>query len=298
MLTRWEGIFCALWTPTDENGALLEKTLKTNLEFVVSNGVQGLLALGSTGEFPHLDVSARRKFLEKVLARCGGLPVIANISDIRPGVVAELGRFARAHGTAAVAVLPPYFFPLAQPDLAEFFIRAGEAAQLPLFLYNFPERVGNRISLETIGAVADRVQLAGVKQSGAEFDYHQPLVEMGRRKNFVVLTGSDTRLPEAMGLGVSGCVSGLANAVPDVMREVFLAAREGPSSTEGRAARRMRQLGELVDRLEFPLNVAAVMEARNLSPGPPKSVLSEATKERYRLLLGEVRRLFQDWKLV
>lgn len=298
MATRWEGIFCALWTPTGENGALLEKTLQTNLEFLSSKGVHGLLALGSTGEFLHLDISARKQFLEKVLAGCGGLPVIANISDIRPGAVAELGSFARARGAAAVTVLPPYFFPLAQSDLVEFFVRAGEAAQLPLFLYNFPERVGNRISLETVAAVADRIQLAGVKQSGAEFNYHAPLVELGRRKNFVVFTGSDTRLPDAMAMGVSGCASGLANAVPDLMVEVFAAARRGGPSKAGLATERMRQIGELVDRLEFPLNVAAVIEARNLSPGNPKSIVSLETRARYDKLLHDVRRLFQEWKLI
>jgi 4-hydroxy-tetrahydrodipicolinate synthase len=298
MATRWEGIFCALWTPTDENGALVERALRTNLELVMSNGVHGLLALGSTGEFLQLDVSARKDFLKKVLAWSGGLPVIANISDIRPGVVAELGRFAREHGAAAVAVLPPYFFPLAQPDLTEFFVRAGEAAKLPLFLYNFPERTGNRIALETIAAVADRIQLAGVKQSGAEFAYHQPLVELGRQRNFVVFTGSDTRLPEAMAMGVSGCVSGLANAVPEVMLEVFASARQGSGPESNPAAERMRQLGELVDRLEFPLNVAAVMEARNLSPGHPKAVVSKETERRYRKLVGDVRGLFQDWKMI
>jgi len=298
MPTHWEGIFCALWTPTDENGAILEKTLKTNLEFVTSKAVQGLLALGSTGEFLQLEVSARKDFLKKVLAWSGGLPVIANISDIRPSVVAELGRVAREHGAAAVAVLPPYFFPLAQADLAEFFVRAGEAAKLPLFLYNFPERTGNRIALETVAAVADRIQLAGVKQSGAEFAYHQPLVELGRRRSFVVFTGSDTRLPEAMAMGVNGCVSGLANAVPEVMLEVFAGARRGPGSTQSRAAERMRQLGELVDRLEFPLNVAAVIEARNLSPGHPKSVVSTETEQRYQKLKSEVRQLFQEWKLI
>ena len=298
MATSWEGIFCALWTPTDESGALLEKTLKTNLEFLLSKGVHGLLALGSTGEFLHLDVSERKEFLEEVLAGCSGLPVIANISDIRPAAVADLGRFARDHGAAAVAVLPPYFFPLAQSDLVEFFVRAGEAAKLPLFLYNFPERVGNRISLETVAAVADRIQLAGVKQSGGEFEYHRPLVELGRRRNFTVFTGSDTCLPEAMALGVNGCVSGLANAVPDVVSEVFACVKRGPADQHGQAAERMRQIGALVDQLEFPLNVASVMEARNLSPGHPKSVVSPRTQGRYKKLVGEFRRLFREWKLI
>src|SRR5947208_1685974 len=93
-------------------------------------------------------------------------------------VVTYFGQFARASSADAVALLPPHFYPLAQADLVEFFVRAGEAADLPVFLYNFPERTGNRISLETIGSVADRVRLAGVNQSGGEFEYHRALVEL------------------------------------------------------------------------------------------------------------------------
>ena len=297
MPTSWEGVFCALWTPTDEQGALLEGALQANLDFLKAKGVQGLLALGSTGEFLHLDIAARKAFLTKVLAECGSFPVMANVSDIRPGVVAELGRFAREHGAAAVTVLPPYFFPLAQADLVEFFVRAGEAARLPLFLYNFPERVGNRISLEAIAAVAARIPLAGVKQSGSEFDYHRALVELGRQKNFVVFTGSDTNLPEAMAMGACGCVSGLANAVPDLVGEVFASVKRGQFESRNQAAERMRQIGAWVDRLEFPLNVAAVMEARGLAPGLPKSIVSSETQERYRTLVRGVSQLFQEWKL-
>ncbi|MBI4657672.1 MAG: dihydrodipicolinate synthase family protein [Verrucomicrobia bacterium] len=298
MPTPWEGIFCALWTPTDPNGLLLENDLKRNLQFIRSKGVHGLLALGSTGEFLHLNLSARKGFLEKLLPQAIDLPVIVNISDIRPRAVKELGCFARERGAAAVAILPPYFYPVSQADLVEFFVSAGEAAQLPVFLYNFPERVGNHISLETISAVADRTRLAGVKQSGGEFDYHRSLVELGKNKHFVVFTGSDTRLPEAMALGVRGCASGLANAVAEVVGEVFAAVRTGASAAGDVAIDRMRQIGLLVDRLEFPLNVAAVMEARGLSPGWPKSAVSRETRERYQELLGGIRHLLREWKLI
>lgn len=298
MAKRWEGIYCALWTPTGPDGELLERELRANLEFLLSKGVHGLLALGSTGEFLHLEIAQRKKYVETVLAGCDGLPVIVNISDIRPAAVAELGRFSRERNAAAVAILPPYFFPLAQSDLVEFFVRGGEAAQLPVFLYNFPERVGNRISLETIEAVATRIPLAGVKQSGSEFGYHRSLVELGQKKNFVVFTGSDTALPEAMALGVTGCVSGLANALPDLMRAVYDGVKMKVPGSELAAAGRMRQIGVLVDKLEFPLNVAAAIEARGLAQGSPKSVVSPQTRDRYQKLLGDLRFLYREWKLI
>lgn len=296
MAINWEGVFCALWTPTDSEGALLKRELRENIQFLQDRGIRGLLALGSTGEFLHLDLPQRKAFLECVRAEAGDLPVIANISDVRAAAMAELAHFAKLTGCAAVALLPPYFYPVAQADLVEFFARAGEAAQLPLFLYNFPERTGNRIALETVAAVAERAHLAGVKQSGAEFEYHARLVELGRAKNFVVLTGSDTRLPEAMAMGVAGCVSGLSNAVPEPIVEIFEACRAGEPQRAALAIERMRRIGEHVERLEFPLNVAAIMEARGRPVGHPKSCVSPATRARYQQLVAALRGLLADWE--
>ncbi|MEO8429246.1 MAG: dihydrodipicolinate synthase family protein [Verrucomicrobiota bacterium] len=291
-----EGIIAALWTPTDEKGRLRVRDMENNLRFICGKNVDGIMALGSTGEFLHLDVTQRKQLLELAVANAGTVPVIANISDIRPAIVADLGRFAGGIGVTAVALLTPYFYPVAQADLVEFFVRAGEAVNLPLFLYNFPERTGNRIELETVAAVADRLPLVGIKQSGAGFEYHRELVALGREKNFVVLTGADTRIPEAMAMGVTGCVSGLANAVPDLVVEIFNATKAGKKSDV--AAERMRTVGTLVERLEFPLNVAAAMEARGLPVGYPKSMVSPSTKTRHHQLVLDLRQLFEEWKLI
>lgn len=297
MNIKWEGIFTAIWTPTDREGRILERELEGNVALLRKSGVHGVMALGSTGEFLYLDVETRKKFLERVINLVAPLPVIANISDLRPRVVAELAETARQRGAAGVAVLPPYFFPVAQDDLVEFFVRAGETAQLPLFLYNFPERTGNRISLETVAAVAQRIKLAGIKQSGGEFEYHRSLVQLGREKNFVVFTGSDTRLPDAMSLGVCGCVSGLSNAVPDLMVQIFDGVKTGAPPGAVPAIGRMEKIGSIVDQIAFPLNVAAAMEARGLSVGQPKSLVSPGTQARYQKLVREFQGLFREWKL-
>jgi dihydrodipicolinate synthase/N-acetylneuraminate lyase len=295
MASSWTGLYCALWTPTDEQGQLMEGALAANIEFIKDRGLQGLLPLGSTGEFPYLDPPLRKRTMERVAELARPMRLMMNISDLRPAVVAALGRFAKQLGADAVSVLPPYFYPVAQEDLVEFFVRAGEAAQLPLFLYNFPERTGNRVALETVAAVADRVPVAGVKQSGNEFGYHTQLVQLGREKGFVVLTGADTRLPEALALGVSGCVSGLSNAVPDLILEALESARKGGPNL---AAERMTELGRRIQTVQFPLDVAAAMEARGLPVGCPKAVISSATRSRYERLRGELRDLFREWNLV
>ncbi len=292
------GVVTALWTPTDADGRVQPAELKANVKFLRERGIHGLMVLGSTGEFLLLSQETRRQFLEMVRGEAGPLPIIANISDVRPAAVAEFGRFARELGLAAVALLPPWYYPVAQPDLVEFFVRAGEAAGLPLFLYNFPERTGNRLGLETIAAIADRVPVGGLKQSGGEFDYHGPLVALGRQKGFAVFTGGENQLAEAMALGVAGCVSGLVNALPELVLEVYNAVKAGTPEKARVARERLKDLAGRLEAVAFPLNVRAAIVARGLATGEFKTPISAATRTRHDRLVSELRALYRDWKLL
>lgn len=291
------GVIAALWTPTDADGRILEPALKENLEFLRARRIHGLMVLGSTGEFVHLDVATRRQLLASVRALAPSLPAITNVSDVRPATVAELGRTAHALGYEAIALLPPWFFPLAESDLVEFFVRGAEAARLPVFLYNFPERTGHRLTLETIAAVAARVPVAGVKQSGAEFGYHRDLVALGRERGFIVLTGADGRFAEALALGVTGCVSGLANVVPELLGALYAAVPAADAAVVLDLTNRMNAVVRLVETLEFPLNIAAAMAGRGRPTGAPKTIISPATQGRYEALQAGVRQLCQELKL-
>lgn len=275
----------------------MREALRSNLAFLKMRGVHGLLALGSTGEFLQLDLKQRREAMEEVAVAAAPLRLMFNVSDIRPATVIDLARFSRQLGAHAISLLPPYFYPVAQEDLVEFFLRAAEAAELPLFLYNFPERTGNRIGLETIAAVAERVPVAGVKQSGSEFSYHNSLVQLGREKGFIVLTGSDTNLGAAIPLGVKGCVSGLSNAVPELVAQALVEAGDQRPGRPATALERLAEIGRRIQEVAFPLNVGAVMQARHLPVGVPKSVVSPHTQERIETLATELRQLFHEWNL-
>ncbi len=298
MKPKWEGIFAALWTPTDKNGRLQTSVLKSNVRFIRQFPVQGFLALASTGEFIYLDVETRKKLLAQVIKLAAPLPVIANISDINPRVVADLGRFAKKAGAAAVALLPPYFYSFSQNELVEWFVRGGQAAQLPLFLYNFPELTGNKIELKTIDAICQRTRVAAIKQSGSEFSYHKPLIHLGRKNNFVVFTGADLFLANVLKSGAVGCIGGFANVIPDLMTDIFIGHREKDPARVRLAGERINQLWKIVEPLGFPLNVAAAMEARGLPPGEPKAILSKPTRQLYAQKVQQLKKCFQKWKLI
>ncbi|MBX3745693.1 MAG: dihydrodipicolinate synthase family protein [Verrucomicrobiae bacterium] len=288
------GVYPALWTPTDAGGALLAEALADQVRFLRGAGADGAMVLGSTGEFVHLEMGVRREVLTRVAEAAPGWPIIANCSDVSPLRVAALGRHSRAVGAAAVALLPPWFFESAREDVVEFLVRGAEASGLPLVLYNFPERTGHRLELGMVAAVAERVRVVAVKQSGAPFGYHRELAELGREKGFVVITGADTRIADALAHGANGVVSGLANAVPEWVVSVYRAAKCGDASKAATSQGRLASLAEAIGGLAFPLDVAAAMEARGRVTGAWKAVVSPSTAERYRRAVERCRAILGE----
>jgi 4-hydroxy-tetrahydrodipicolinate synthase len=292
-----EGVFAALAIPTDAKRRVLKRALATHLAWLREKGVNGVLALGSTGDFVRCNLEERKAILETIAELAAPMTVLANISDVDIRITTELGRFARRLKLPGVAVMPPSFFPVLPADQLAFFETAAEAAQLPVMLYNFPELTGNRIGIETIAKFADRQRMGGIKQSGGEFAYHQELIALGREKKFGVFSGADTRLSEVFSMGAAGCIGGLVNFVPEYMVEIFRIHKLGQAGDATTAITRMKEIGPIIDQLTFPINVPAGVEARGFEAGVLKTVISRESEKTYAKIVKELRAKFRAWKL-
>jgi 4-hydroxy-tetrahydrodipicolinate synthase len=209
--------------------------------------------------------------------------VIAHISHPRVQGVLELAHFAKQFKPSALALLPPIYYHFSQDDIAEYLIHIARAVQYPLCLYDFPELTGNPLQIETINRVASHVPVAAVKHSGGDFAFLTPLVAAAKKHNFKTFTGNDILLPEALSLGVYGCVSGLMNGVPELILQAFK-----PDQRE-RVGSKLKKLGSIMSGLDFPLNYAAVIEACGFSVGTPKMPLSAVSHAKYRKMVEQVR---------
>ena len=291
------GVIVALSLPTNRQGRVLKRALATHLAWLRKCGVHGVLALGSTGEFVRLSLEERMAALELIAELAAPLPVIANVSDINPRAAAQLGRFARRLGLPGIAVMPPHFYPVSAADQHAFFLHVAEAASLPSMLYNFPELAGNRINIETIEAFAKRADLVAIKQSGGEFAYLEPLVALGRKRNFSVFSGADTRLEEAFRIGAAGCIGGFVNFVPEPMLEIYRGVHEGDPGDISLAGERLREVGRVMAKATFPLNIAAGIEARGFEAGVPKTVISTESHRAHAAIVCELKAMFRSWRI-
>jgi 4-hydroxy-tetrahydrodipicolinate synthase len=218
--------------------------------------------------------------------------VIANVSDPQHRRAIDLVVHAAESGAAVAAVLPPWYYAMEDRDIAEFFATIGRASNLPLMLYNYPEMTGKKISLETIRRVAGAVPVVAVKQSGAEFGYHNELLRLGQELGFVVLSGADTRFEEVLKLGCTGTISGLANAAPQALHTIYENFRLGTSSPA--ESRLIASIAHAIRDLAFPLNVQAAIAGRGFETGVPKNPISKKTQEAYDLAVSKIREIFQS----
>jgi dihydrodipicolinate synthase/N-acetylneuraminate lyase len=242
-----KGALAAALTPLRDDGASLdEEAFAPYLDFLAAGGLDGILALGTTGEGILLSVEERRRAAELFLeAAAGRLQVAAHCGAQTTADTIALVEHAAAAGADAVAVIGPPYFRLDDEALFEHFRQAAAAcAPTPFYLYEFEATSGYPIPLGVVERLrAEAPNLAGLKVSDSPFEKVKPYLIEG----LDVFVGAEALLAVCLDAGAAGAVSGLAAAFP---QEVANVVRE--PTAEG-----AERLGELRAGIErFPRHAA------------------------------------------
>ncbi|MBA2297453.1 MAG: dihydrodipicolinate synthase family protein [Actinobacteria bacterium] len=250
-----QGALAAAVTPLRDD-ALDEDAFAPYLDFLVAGGLDGILALGTTGEGILLRPAERRRVVALyVSASSGRLQVAAHCGAQTTRDTAALSAHAAETGADAVAVIGPPYFQLDDRALLDHFATAAAAcAPVPFYVYEFARASGYAVPLAVLATLRERApNLAGLKVSDAPFDRFSPYLVEG----LDVFVGPESLIAEGLAAGAVGAVSALGSAFPE---RVVAAVRE-PS--EGSSA----ALGELRTAIErFPRHAAlkCVLAARGV----------------------------------
>lgn len=238
------GALAAAVTPLRDGGAAIdEAAIEPYATFLAEGGLDGLLALGTTGEGILLTTEERRRTAERFLA--GPLPAIVHCGAQTTADTVALAAHAAEAGAAGVAVIGPPYFVLDETALLEHFAAAAAAcAPLPFYVYEFARASGYAVPPPVVERLRERApNLAGLKVSDAPFERFAPYLLEG----LDVFAGPEALVHEAMSRGAVGAVSALAAVFPE-----RVAAVVRQPSAEGAA-----ELGELRGAIErFPRHAA------------------------------------------
>ena len=207
------GSLAAAVTPLRDGGrALDEESIAAYVDFLAEPGrLDGILALGTTGEGILLSVDERRRAAERFLGAAEGrLQVAIHCGAQTTADTVELASHAAEIGADAVAVIGPPYFTYDEEALYRHFAAAAEASvNLPFYLYEFKGRAGYSIPLSLVDRLGGRV--AGLKVSNQPFEAVEPYLVEG----LDVFIGAEALVDAGLARGAAGSVSGLAAAFPE-----------------------------------------------------------------------------------
>jgi 4-hydroxy-tetrahydrodipicolinate synthase len=239
------GALAAAVTPL-RDGRLDEEAFGPYVDYLAAGGLDGLLALGTTGEGILFSVAERLRAFELFAdAAAGRLQVAAHCGAQTTADTVELCAGAGEAGAVAIAVIAPPYFQLDERALVEHFAAAAAAcAPLPFYVYEFERASGYAVPVPVLHELRERApNLAGLKVSDAPFDRISPYLVEG----LDVFVGAEALIFDGREAGAAGAVSGLAAVFPrDVADVVRTPTADGAL-----------RLGELRAALErFPRHAA------------------------------------------
>jgi 4-hydroxy-tetrahydrodipicolinate synthase len=285
----FKGSLVALITPMTADGKLDERAFQDFVAWQVSEGTQGLVPVGTTGESPTLSHDEHERVVELCIEAAGGkVPVIAGAGSNSTAEAVRLTRHAKKAGADGVLVVTPYYNKPTQEGMFLHFTAVADAADIPVIIYNIPPRSVVDMSVETMARLARHPNIVGVKDATASLTRPLHTTE-ACGEDFCQLSGEDHTALAFLAAGGVGCISVTANIAPRLCREMHDAWADG----------RIKDAMAIQKRL-VPVHDAMFCET---SPGPvkyaasllgrgtefcrlPMAPIAESSKERVRAALS------------
>jgi 4-hydroxy-tetrahydrodipicolinate synthase len=217
----FKGVGTALITPFTKDDSLDINSLKKIVEYQLSNNVDALVVLGTTGESPVIDYDERRKAISAVVDQAKGeVPIIVGTGSNSTKKVVENNKIAEDLKADGLLIVNPYYNKGTQNSLIEHYAYISEHTNLPVILYNVPSRTGMNLLPETIIKIHERCKnVIAVKEASADISQIAHLMSI-KPDTLAVLSGNDDQTLPIMALGGVGVISVFSNPYPAAMKKI------------------------------------------------------------------------------
>lgn len=229
-MTEFRGIIPPVLTPFTPSGELDLPSLDRLVDHLVDAGVDGLFALGSSGQVAYLTDAQRGTVVRRIVARTAGrVPVVAGTADLTAPRVIEQGRAAVAAGASGIVVTAPLYAINDAAEIGRHFRMIAAGVGAPVLAYDVPVRVHTKLGVGMLLELARDGVIVSVKDSSGDDVAFRRLVaanaDAGRP--MTLLSGHELMLDGMFLLGGDGGVPGLANVDPAGYVRLWRAAQAG-----------------------------------------------------------------------
>ena len=211
--TVFKGMATAMVTPMTPYGVDYDAMARL-IEFQIAQGINALVAVGTTGESATLSPEERKAVIAFTVKQVNGrVPVIAGTGTNNTQHVLEFTKSACDDGADAVLVVTPYYNKATQKGLIAHYTAVADVSQKPVIMYSVPRRTGCTLLPDTVATLAEHPKIAALKDANGNMDMTvETIAKCGDKLD--IYSGEDSLTVPMLAMGGKGCISVLSNVVP------------------------------------------------------------------------------------
>lgn len=295
-MTICSGIYTALITPFKASGALDIEGLRLLVKMQREAHMDGLVALGTTGEAPTLSPQEKETVIKTVREEWPSRPLMVGCGAYSTTQTIENIQHAASLGADLALVITPFYNKPTQEGVFRHFEALSRISPLPIVLYNNPGRTGVHIETPTLERIADLYGIVGIKEtSGSVVHFSDILYTIKqKRPDFAVLSGDDNIGFAVMALGGDGIISGASHLVPRAMLDMAHACRTGDLMSAQKLNLLLTPLFKALLLETNPIPLKALLTLAGLPAGEPRLPLTPLSSKYHPTLKETLALVMKD----
>ncbi len=287
----FEGIIPALVTPFKENFDVDFEGIGKNLDYL-ERYVDAVMPAGTTGEAATLSYEEHIEVV-KYVCEVSKKPVIAGAGSNSTREALFLAKEVEKAGADAAIFVTPYYNKPNPEGLYKHYNTIANEINIPVMVYNVPSRTGINVSADLAIKLSKIDGIIGIKEASGNLKQIAEIIR-NTSDDFIVLSGDDFLTFPILTLGGKGVISVAANVAPKLMRDMFIAFKNGNLKEARELHFKLMPLFDVLFIDTNPIPVKKALELMGLSAGKPRLPLVELSSEKTETL----KRVLESLELI
>ena len=225
-----EGSLVALTTPMFPNGDIDYKSLEKLIDWHISEGTNGIVSVGTTGESATLNFKEHLEvigFTSKYVNK--RIPVIAGTGANSTQEAIELTQESKSLGADYALLVTPYYNKPNQKGLIAHYESIADSVEINQILYNVPSRTACDLLPSSVQVLSNHKNIVGIKEAVDDLNRVNDLISISKKleKDFFIYSGDDPTFEESLELGTNGVISVAANVTPKSISDICSFVKKG-----------------------------------------------------------------------
>ncbi len=288
-MQKFVGTGVALITPFAEDGTVDFDTLDRLVNFQIENGVEYIVALGTTAEAVTLTADELQAVRERIVkVNAGRVPLMIGMGGNNTALLVEKLKTTDLSGFDAVLSVSPYYNKPSQEGIYQHYKAVADASPLPVMLYNVPGRTAVNVMPETVFRLAEHENIFGLKEAAGDMEQAKQLIQ-GTPDDFIVVSGDDIiALPMTLE-GGAGVISVLGQALPAELSEMVRLGLKGEAEAGYVIHNQITEAIDYIFEEGNPVGIKSMLAELGYGNGSVRLPLVKATASLRQKIAGFVK---------